>query len=91
MTYQIKAACPECGYAVDDAAGIGDAEGDHPEPGNYGICLRCAGVGVYKENDDGTLGLRLTTAEEKVELSEDEEVTKVRAHIRTQSLWWYQE
>lgn len=90
MTMPIEAVCPECGYAVDDATVVEDGKlgGDtRPASGNIAICIQCAGLGVYTENGNGTLGLRLPTFEEKVELSEDEEITKVRATIVSQSIW----
>ena len=80
---KIDAKCPECGYKVDDAAGIGDAEGDRPEEDTIAVCIRCAGVGIYCLNPDGeTLGIRLCTPEEKVELSENEELQKARGIIQ---------
>lgn len=85
---KIDANCPECGYKVDDAAGVGDAKDDRPEPGNLGICIQCAGLGIYYVKPNGMLGLRLCTIEEKVELSLDEEVTSVRAAIAAQSVWF---
>jgi hypothetical protein len=80
---KIDAKCPECGYKVDDATGIGDAAGERPEEDTIALCIRCAGVGVYTLNPDGqTLGIRLCTPEEKVELSEDETLQKAREVIQ---------
>lgn len=80
---KIDAKCPECGYQVDDATGIGDASGDRPTEGTVALCIRCAGVGIYVLNPDGqTLGLRLCTGPEKVELSDHEELVKAREVIQ---------
>jgi hypothetical protein len=79
---KIDARCPECGYKVDDASGIGDAAGDRPEPDTIALCIQCAGIGIYTVNPDGeTLGIRLCTPEEKVELSENEELNEARELI----------
>ena len=37
---KIDANCPECGYKVDDAAVIGDTEGERPTPGTDALCIR---------------------------------------------------
>lgn len=84
---KINAFCPECDYEVDAASGVGDAEGQHPEPGNIAVCIRCAAMGIYFEQPDGTLGLRAPTTEEYVELSEDEEIIRVRASIIGFKVW----
>jgi hypothetical protein len=78
---KIRAFCPECGYQVDDASGVGDAAGDRPSVDNIAICIMCAGLGIYFEQEDHTLGLRRPTDEEKSELDEDKQITKVRATI----------
>ena len=84
---KIKAQCPECGYEVDDASGIGDAEGERPTEGTLALCIRCAGVGIYTVNPDGeTLGIRLCTVQEKVELSEDKALQKARAVVERMNL-----
>lgn len=87
MSREIRANCPECGQGVDGASGIGDAAGEQPEVGNLAICIFCAGVGVYEDREDGTLGLRLATTEEKVELYEDDEFQRVRDAILAQKAW----
>jgi hypothetical protein len=78
---------------MDDAAGIGDAAGDRPTVDTVGICIRCAGIGIYTMNPDGeTLGLRLATPAEKVALSEYEEIQKVRAVVEKMNLkGWYEQ
>lgn len=87
MTREIRANCPECGKEVDGATDPKDPT-SQPEEGDLGICIYCAGVGFYVIQEDGTLGLRLATVEEKVGLSEDADVTKVRAAIAAQSVWF---
>lgn len=84
---RIRTVCPECGYEVDDSSGIGDAKDARPEEGNVGICIRCAGVAFYVEQEDGTLGLRAATDEEQEELRTSEEITRVRAIILAKSVW----
>lgn len=84
---KVQAECPECGYKVDDASGIGDAAGERPSVGTIALCLRCAGLGVYALNPDGkTLGIRKVTDEEKVELSGNPEVVEAQALIRKMDL-----
>lgn len=85
---EIKARCPECGYQVDDASVVGTDEPLRPEPDDLALCVRCAGPGIYILNEDGTLGLRLCTAEEKVELSENVLVQKTREAIEKTSKVW---
>lgn len=87
MTREIRAECPECGAEVDAASEIGPDEAT-PEPGDLAVCLYCAGLGIYVEREDGSLGIRLTTAEEKLGLSENEQVNGVRAAIIGQSVWF---
>jgi hypothetical protein len=87
MTMKINAYCPTCGYEVDDATGVGDAAELRPGPGGIAICIRCAGLGVYFEQKDGTLGLRPPTEKENVELADSEEITKVRAAIIGRDVW----
>ncbi len=91
MTLTINAYCPDCGYQVDSAAGVGDAAGDVPEEGDMAICIRCAAVGVYRVNDDGeTLGLRLPSSEEKVQLSENQELQEARELVARMNVkGWY--
>jgi uncharacterized Zn finger protein len=89
MTYKIKANCPECGYEVDDASVVGGEENVRPSPDDLAICIRCAGCGFYVLADDGTLALRLPTIKEKVRLSQDEEVQRVREKIVEMSDVWF--
>jgi hypothetical protein len=77
---KIKAFCPQCGYQVDEASHI-DGDDVRPEPDNIALCIMCAGIGIYFAQEDGTLGLRLPTDEERSELDKDEQITKVRATI----------
>ena len=88
MTRQIAAVCPECGYEIDDASGVGEAKDRQPEPENLSVCIRCAGLSIYIENEDGTLGLRALTAEEKAEADQDEEVTKARSIVILMTQRW---
>ena len=39
--------CPECNGLLDGFAGLADAAGRAPEPGDVCICLRCATPLVY--------------------------------------------
>lgn len=87
MNKKIEAVCPDCGYEMDDATGMGEAVGARPEVGNLAVCIRCAGLGIYVEKKDGILGLRPTTEEEKVELSQDPGVTKARAFVIGLGVW----
>lgn len=84
----IKANCPECGLEVDAATGVGKDKAPFPTPGDIAICIRCAGIGIYVLSEDGVLGLRLATYDEKVLLSENDELTGVRAAIIGQSIWF---
>jgi hypothetical protein len=43
-----KSACPSCGYVMDAATGVG--HNAQPEPGSYGICLRCGASLMYTES-----------------------------------------
>lgn len=81
MSKEIEAECPECGYQVDDASGLGDAEGERPTEDCIAICIRCAAVGIYVRNENGSLGLRAPSEEEKVELSEEPQIERARAAI----------
>jgi hypothetical protein len=83
----IRANCPQCGYEIDDATGVGEAHGDRPEPGHIAICIQCAGLGIYIAQEDGTLGLRQPTVEEAVDLADDDEVIKVQAAILGREIW----
>lgn len=91
MSVAIRANCPECGYEVDDASGIGEAEGQRPDAGSLAICIRCAGLGIYEDADDGSLRLRHLSAAETVELSQDEEVMRARESIWAISTPWHVE
>lgn len=84
---KINATCPECGFAVDDATSIADPD-RHPVADDLAVCIQCAGLGIYVENEDGTLGLRLTTTDEKVELSQDPTLMELRAMIAEKSIWF---
>lgn len=77
----IRANCPECDYPVDDATGVGEMAEKRPSPGSIAICIRCAGLGVYIDGESGSLALRAPTDEERVELEDDDEITKVRVSI----------
>lgn len=86
MSQQITAECPDCGYAVDDASAVQDGQIDmeqnlRPKPGDLALCIRCAAPGFYFEKEDGTLGLRAPTFNEKVQLSQEREVMKARTAI----------
>lgn len=81
MTHEIKAACPECGMEVDGASAIGDDPEAAPEAGDIAICIYCAEVAVYELAQDGTLCLRRVTLEERLMLSDDEDVVAVREKI----------
>lgn len=91
MTKDIRANCPECGYEIDDATGVGDAEGERPDVGGLAVCIRCAGLGYYEDAEDGTLRLRALSIEEKVELSDDEEVMELRERIWALATPWHVE
>jgi hypothetical protein len=88
---KIKATCPNCGYEVDDASGIGDAEKDRPGDGDVALCIRCAFAGFYMVNPDGqTLGIRVPTEDEKVGLSEDAQLVAYQERIRSADLMrWF--
>jgi len=92
-TVKINAYCPECGYQVDDATGVGDAREERPKVDAIAICIRCAGIGIYTMNPDGdSLGLRLPTVTEKVGLSEDEEIRQTRELIQRMNVkGWFDE
>jgi hypothetical protein len=85
--YNIKANCPDCGYEIDDASGVGTAADQRPEEGDTAVCIACAGVGIYVSNKDGSLGLRKPTEEESEDLATSEELTKVRAIIIGRGVW----
>jgi hypothetical protein len=85
---RIKATCPDCGYEMDDATGVGNTEPTEiPEAGDIAICIRCAFAGFYELNPDGeSLGIRRPTIEEKVELSENEGLQALREKVETLNL-----
>lgn len=89
MSIEIKAACPDCGYEVDSAAEIGGDGDAQPEEGDLALCIRCAAMGIYYLADDGTLGLRIPTIKEKVELSQNEEVRQMREKIADMMAGWH--
>lgn len=86
MSLPIKAECPDCGYEIDDASGLGDANGNRPEAGNVSICIRCAGLAFFEEQD-GVLILRVCTPEETAELESIEELVDIRAKVLATSVW----
>jgi len=86
MSKPIEAVCPECEYVVDDATEIGPGE-SRPEPGDLALCIRCSKPSFYVDNGE-TLGLRLATVDEKVKLSKDHKVMKVRSTILKASGSW---
>jgi hypothetical protein len=90
MNIPIRAACPACDHEVDDATGVGDTEAlARPVPGDIALCIRCAEPAAYTLNPDGiTLGLRDLTDEEKVQLSEREDVAEIQERIRATSGKW---
>lgn len=87
MTREIKAVCPSCGREVDGATEIGDGDAT-PEPGDLALCLYCAIPAAYTENEDGSLGLRGLTAEEKVGLVDIPGFAEMQAQLLSQSIWF---
>lgn len=81
MTREIKATCPECGVDVDGAAFVGDDDEVQPEPGDLAICLYCAAVAIYELAMDQSLCLRRATLEERLLLSEDEDIQAIREKV----------
>lgn len=86
MTLKIEANCPDCGLRVDDATAV-DGSGTRPQDGDLALCIRCAAPAYYAERD-GVLILRALTTDEKVELSEDSDVTALREKISSLSEWF---
>jgi hypothetical protein len=66
---------------VDGAAFVGDDDDVQPEPGDLAICLYCAEVAIYALAEDQTLCLRRATLEERLLLSDDEDIMAVRQKI----------
>lgn len=87
MTRDIRATCPSCNYEVDGATAPEDPEA-RPEEGDLAVCIRCAGPGVYVENEDGTLGLRAATEEEKSDFQANPLFVQAQEFIRAQSTWF---
>ena len=87
MTRDIRATCPSCAHEVDDATEIHGGD-DRPEAGDIALCIRCAIPAAYFEQEDGTLGLRELTAEEKVGLVNIEGFTETQAKLMAQSIWF---
>lgn len=81
MTYEIKAECPECGCEVDGASAVGEPADIQPEPGDLAICLYCAAIAIYDLAEGGTLSLRHPTLEERLLLSDNEDIIAVRQRI----------
>jgi hypothetical protein len=87
MTREIKAVCPSCDYEVDAATEIGDGDAV-PEDGDIALCIRCAMPAAYADQEDGTLGLRPLTAEEKVRLLDIPGFAETQAQLLSQSIWF---
>ena len=87
MSKPIDAVCPECEYPVDSAAVVFERAPSRPEPGDLALCIRCSAPSFYVDNGE-TLGLRLPTIAEKVQLFEDEAVMEVREKIQEVSGPW---
>jgi hypothetical protein len=42
--------CPHCGYVADGAMrAASDGAGREPEPGDVGVCIKCAGINRYND------------------------------------------
>jgi hypothetical protein len=89
MTREIKAKCPSCDQEVDGATEIGNGD-ETPEPGDIALCLYCAIPSAYTENEDGTLGLRDLTPEEKVALVTIPGFAETQQAVMAQSIWFKQ-
>lgn len=57
--------CPHCDKKQNAAGGTGS-----PEPGDYGVCIGCAGIGIY----DDLMGLRKPTSKEHIEAQFDDDL-----------------
>jgi hypothetical protein len=90
MTWKIDARCPACNHAVDDASAVGGDESIRPDVGDLAVCIRCAELGIYIDNGDGSLGLREITLDEKVELSKEPRVLQTQQAIRKVASPWLQ-
>lgn len=62
--------CPYCGLHANTATDVTGTRG--PKPGNYTICLKCAGLSIFKED----LSLR-EAEEEDLELLTEENLEKI--------------
>lgn len=68
--------CASCGFWTDAVTGLNT--GDHPEPGDFNICLNCGHIMVFT-----VFGTRAATTDEMAEIMTQPEVVKSVAHIQT--------
>ena len=72
LTGGICPVCPKCGLKLD---GFTDPDGhEHPLPGDFTICVGCAGMLRYTD----TLSLKIVTPEDLLEAGAETQETLVR-------------
>lgn len=76
----VKAVCPNCGYKMDASESVGE-KGNQPSAGDVGICIRCVALCTYKDNGDGSVGLRFPTEEEALAYAEDDKLMRTVANL----------
>ena len=69
--------CPTCGYGVDRATRLHDAEVEAPEAGDVTICMRCATILQFVERVGG-LGLDHADEDVRAKVERDPLVQRAR-------------
>ncbi len=70
-------ACPYCGYRVNAAGETPDGDTRAPEPGDFSVCISCAGIVAFA--DDMTLRKASLVETQDQELAA--QLLKVRAAV----------
>lgn len=82
-TRTAPALCPHCGYAVDAASAMDRKS--RPRPGDWSLCLSCAGLSVFDDLLRPVLpGFGVLSALRLEDPAQYEEIERARAAIRIQ-------
>lgn len=69
--------CPHCGYEPNSHTQIRSEEQNEPETGDISLCIKCAGIAVFDDDD-----LRSPTPDEYAAFLRDRDIIDGVAAIR---------
>jgi len=68
------AVCPHCGHGLD--SWTKPKGGPAPKPGDFTVCIECAGLMIYDENDEG-LGLVMPTRAQEADATSNRDISQI--------------